>query len=380
MNEEAANICPYNGGQCNLGMTTKIQEKDLLNSEHRWKLKEWVKKHLENKKSKEHYLQYIACNPNGVFYIESYLKQFEEIREIEYNNEDYFKKRHLFDSLCSNPSSQYLLEKNKEFISLYHLSKNESSWAVDILKKNKDEIDWDSLSQNSYAIDILNEYFDEFKTKYDKLYKYVDKCKIKPYNVSANTNAMHIVEEYLQLYLRNIEENKNKKKNFMIELNKSPHIFEDLYNDDNYLLKNPSAISIIENYYFKYEWDIDWEKLSANPNGIGILEQNIDNLNWKGLSLNPSSWAIELLEKNQDKIDWWNLSENQSAIHILEQNFDKSHLFSDHLFNNPSIFELDYEFLYERMNIIRKELLEKTWHPNRVQDWCLYIDEQKDLN
>jgi hypothetical protein len=339
--------------------TSNMKQKDFLNSEHRWKLKEWVKKHLESKKNKQCYLQFIASNPNGVFYIESYLKQFEEIREIEYSNEDYFKKRHLFDSLCSNPSSQYLLQKNKEFISLYHLSKNESSWAINILKKNKDEIEWDSLSQNSYAIDILNEYFDEFKTKYDKLYKYVDKCKIKPYHVSANTNAMHIVEEYLQLYLRNIEENKNKKKNFMIELNKSPHIFEDLYNDDNYLLKNPSAISIIENYYFKHNWYIDWYNLSANPNAKEILEKNSEKMNWSGLSLNPALWAIQLLEQNQDKIDWCNLSENPSAIHLIESNLDKSNLFGDDLFKNPAIFELDYEFLYERMNIIRKELLEK---------------------
>ncbi len=348
--EEILNACPYSDSQCTLGDASNIEQKDLLNGEHRWKLKEWVKKHLESKKNKQYYLQFIASNPNGVFYIESYLKKYEDIKKTDYSNENFHIKRHLFDSLNKNPSSQYIFLKNREWISFYFLSYNESSWAINILKKNQNDIHWDALCQNSYANDILNEYFDKYKSKYNKLNDYIDKCNINSLYVSANTKTIPIVEYYLQMYLNECE----------IPLSSLPYIFEDEYNDENYLWKNPSAIQIIENYYFKYEWDIDWEKLSANPNAKDILEKNIDNLNWKGLSLNPASWAIKLLEQNQDNIDWWNLSENPSAIHILEENLDKSHLFSDHLFNNQSIFELDYEFLYERMNIIRKELLEKT--------------------
>ena len=56
---------------------------------------------------------------------------------------------------------------------------------------------------------------------------------------------------------------------------------------------------------------------------------------------------IELLEKNQDKIDW------------------------GHFSSNPAIFELDYDFFVKRMDIIREELMEKTWHPSRFQKWCL---------
>ncbi len=47
--------------------------------------------------------------------------------------------------------------------------------------------------------------------------------------------------------------------------------------------------------------------------------------------------------------------------------------------SNPSIFELDYDFFDRRMNIIRQELMEKTWHPDRFRDWCLSIDELKEL-
>ncbi len=335
-------------------------EKDLFNGEHRWKIKEWVKKYLENKKDKDHYLQFIARNPNGVFYIESYLKQFEDIQKKDYEKDNFHKKRNIMDDLCMNPSSQYLFIKNPEWISYYYLSSNKSSWAIDLLKKNQDEIQWDSLCSNPCAIDMLNEYFDEYKSKYHKLDDYIDECKINSLYVSANTEAMHIVEHYLQLYF-------NECDSYLIE----PHLFEDEYNEDNYLWRNPSAISIIENYYFKYSWYIDWVKLSGNPNAKEIFEKNMDKISWEGLSLNPASWAIELLEKNQDKIDWGNLSSNPSAIHILEQNLDKSHLFLEDLFINPSIFEVDYDFLKRRMDLFREELIEKTWHPDRYEEWCL---------
>ena len=41
---------------------------------------------------------------------------------------------------------------------------------------------------------------------------------------------------------------------------------------------------------------------------------------------------------------------------------------------NEAIFELDYDFFFRRMNIIRDELLAKTWHPSRCDKWCLSID------
>jgi len=44
---------------------------------------------------------------------------------------------------------------------------------------------------------------------------------------------------------------------------------------------------------------LDWVKLSANPNAIHVLEQNLDKIDWDMLSRNPN--AIHLLEKNLDK-------------------------------------------------------------------------------
>ena len=113
--------------------------------------------------------------------------------------------------------------------------------------------------------------------------------------------------------------------------------------------------------------------LSANPNAIHILEQNIDKIEWGFLSNNPN--AIHLLEKNIDKINWYLLSRNPNAIHLLEKNIDKINW--HYLSENPSIFNYDYDSLRERCHIYMEELIQKTMHPNIIQK---YLNLELDLD
>jgi hypothetical protein len=93
------------------------------------------------------------------------------------------------------------------------------------------------------------------------------------------------------------------------------------------------------------EEKIDWGYLSENPNAIHLLEKNPKKIDWRYLSDNPN--AIHLLEKNQEKINWHTLS------------------------GNPSIFKktINYEYLYQRMNVIREEMMMKCMHPSRLERW-----------
>jgi hypothetical protein len=100
---------------------------------------------------------------------------------------------------------------------------------------------------------------------------------------------------------------------------------------------------------------LEWECLSWNPSAIHLLEANPEKIDWDNLSENPS--AIHLLETNTDKINWTLLSSNPSAIHLLEANPEK--IYWEFLSKNPSIFELDYDFFFNRMNLIREELIGK---------------------
>ena len=79
----------------------------------------------------------------------------------------------------------------------------------------------------------------------------------------------------------------------------------------------------------------------------------------------------------KNRIEWENLSLNESAMHLLEQN--KSNIDWRLISRNPAIFELDYDFFHERMNIIRHELMKKTWHPDRFREWCLNEEELIEL-
>jgi hypothetical protein len=63
------------------------------------------------------------------------------------------------------------------------------------------------------------------------------------------------------------------------------------------------------------------------------------------LSLNPNAMCI--LQQSPSKINWRLLS------------------------SNPSIFnkKINYKYLYQRMNVIREELMMKCMHPRRLERW-----------
>ena len=89
---------------------------------------------------------------------------------------------------------------------------------------------------------------------------------------------------------------------------------------------------------------------------------NQDKIDWNFLSIHPN--AIPLLEANQDKINWSYLSQNPGAIHLLQANQDKINWPRVSL--NPSIFQCDYTFYRERMDVHREELMKKVYHPKRL--------------
>jgi hypothetical protein len=69
------------------------------------------------------------------------------------------------------------------------------------------------------------------------------------------------------------------------------------------------------------------------------------------------------------------LSGNTNAIHLLKNN--KNNIYWDWLSTNPSIFELDYNYLKERCHIYMEKLIQKTMHPNNIQK---YIDLELDID
>src|SRR5437764_13796078 len=92
------------------------------------------------------------------------------------------------------------------------------------------------------------------------------------------------------------------------------------------------VLKVYFNYNTKITRKITLKLKIGNKNRIHEITNNFPvivrcdyivdkNINWNRLSTNPN--AIHLLEQNRDKIDWNWLSENTNAIHLLEKNLDK---------------------------------------------------------
>jgi hypothetical protein len=89
---------------------------------------------------------------------------------------------------------------------------------------------------------------------------------------------------------------------------------------------------------------IDWHYLSANPNAIPLLEENVDKIDWDMLSRNIN--AIHLLEQNVSKINWKWFSANANAVDLLGQNVHKIEWVW--LSVNPNLFAYDKEDLHQQ--------------------------------
>jgi hypothetical protein len=202
------------------------------------------------------------------------LDKFAEILPTKYVLLDWIDKDKLnWNRLSANPNAIDLLEENQDKIDWINLSINPN--AIDLLKENQDKIDWINLSINPNAIDLLKD-----KIKYEK----------------------SLTDEEL-------DESESKID------------WEDLSS-------NPNAIELLTNNQDK----IDWEHLSKNRNAIDLLKERIkyeksltneeldeleNKINWGWLSLNQN--AINLLKANPNKIIWRLLSKNRNAIDLLKE-------------------------------------------------------------
>ena len=90
---------------------------------------------------------------------------------------------------------------------------------------------------------------------------------------------------------------------------------------------------------------------------------------------------IKLTEKYPDKNwDWNRISNNPNiTIEVIEKYPDKPWDWNKIL--EVCSFEKDYEIELQKLQNfknIEEELIQKTWHPSRFQEWCLDEDQKED--
>ena len=264
---------------------------------------------------------------------------------LELDDEDYgvYLDDIDWESLSSNPNAIDLLQKYSHKINWSWLSGNTNPRAIEMLKTHSHLIDWRVLSANPAAIDMLKSKIEkESKMNERQLEKLKDKIDWDMLSQNPNPEAIKIL--------------KANPDNINLDfLSANPAAIDILQaNVDDiswYELSantNPEAIELLKTKFYK----INWELLSANPAGIDLLKDYPGNIKWNYLSQNPN--AIKMLKKKIDeenkmseykledledfqKISWEMLSSNPAAIDLLEANKNKTRL--RWLSENPAIFD-----------------------------------------
>lgn len=208
---------------------------------------------------------HLSGNPNAIDLINDKLNEDPDSTDINWgmlsanpNAFDIlyvFQEKILWHQLVRNINPkviEYIIKPNILNANMedywYALSGN--SGAIELLKKYPENIDWELMSINSAAIELLTDKIDKNPN-----------TRIDWELLSENPNAIEILDKH-----------RNKI-------------------DWAGLSSNPNAIPILTDNVGK----IDWDNLSANPNAIELLRENQHRINWKALSTNPSIFVKDKL-------------------------------------------------------------------------------------
>jgi hypothetical protein len=287
---------------------------------------------------------------------------------------------------------------------------------------------WSILCGNPIAIPILTKLTNNFTTNLDK---------VNWTNLSHNQNATHIIKQHLSNCCWELLcDNKNavsiieKHMNDICSIcheplaskSKSINGYCSHFNWSG-LCCNPNAVKLLKQRFSVIQdpREIVWSSLSANVNGIPILEMltnnfttNLEKIDWGQFCYNISSvpillryyerlqhriiWrylcgnpnAILLLQhatnnftKNLEILDWYSLSGNPNAVFLIEkillgeipesQNL-KNEIDWDVLCYNPNAIQLIknnpnhiyWDMLFQNTSIVETD-------KNRYQYWIDYI-------
>ena len=285
------------------------------------------------------------------------LDKFAEILPTKYVLLDWIDKDKLnWDRLSANPN------------------------AIDLLEENKDKINWKLLSKNPNAIDLLDERIKYENSLTEEQYNNLEFHEtLNWWLLSRNPNAIKLLEKNKdEIDWESLSRNPNAIK--LLEKNKDKIDWESLS-------ANPNAIDLLKER-IKYEnsltdaqfsrlkdyQKINWWLLSRNPNAIDLLKANPNEINWESLSQNPN--AIELLKRNKNKIRWNFLSTNPNAIDLLKQKIEYENNLTKTQYNNLKYFDkINWVELSANPNAI--DLLEN--NPNEI-DWVFLASNPNAIN
>lgn len=291
--------------------------------------------------------------PNELlFIISEYAQEMELLDWIDEKKLDQL-------SLCINPNASRYWNISSFTKKCWRcINGNPSLEAVNLLKKNKDKICWETLTWNTGAICLLEKNLD----------------KIQWENIGGNENAIQIIEKNIdKIYYElgydmlwsTLETNKNAT-NLIEKLYKEDEElnFQHIWSNENsielieknivvcdwfMLSANANAIHLIENELKRNpnSMNINWYNLNKNRNALHILKANKNRIIWEPFCENENKNTIEMIRNNLDKLTvnaWLRLQKNSNAIQLIKEHQDKINYM--YLSKNPGIFECNINKIY----------------------------------
>lgn len=186
-----------------------------------------------------------------------------------------------FISLSSNSNAINILKNNSNNINLAFLCKNTNLMHFkDLLEENYNKLNWDLLSLNPGAIDLIEKKLEEEKKLSNNEFEELKFNKVNFYNLSRNENAIHILEnnkdriDYVSLAL-----NTNYKAidiiiNYLETLEKNNKQYNTEYIDIyKNLCSNKNAIFLIEGLILKEYYDFKYLDTDVLNNDFNIFKK-----------------------------------------------------------------------------------------------------------
>ncbi len=227
-----------------------------------------------------------------------------------------------------------------------------------LMRKYLNKFDWDSLAHNDCdeAIELLREHPDKINwalLSWNNNINGIELLKSNPGGIdwnalSGNRNAIEILKTH---------PDKINWDNLLCIVNSGKYLYPlqcQGHPSPHYL----QLIELLRNNSDK----IIWKNIrNDNPHIIELLKAYPDKINWNELSRNENPQIIELLKAYPDKINWNELSrnENTNVIEFLKENLDK----------------INWDTLSKNKNAI--ELLKK--HLDKI-NWNCYFEHNSNSN
>lgn len=244
--------------------------------------------------------------------------------------------------LFENPKAvSFIHELPTMLHNIRHLSNNSNPICIRWLREHPDEIDWTTLCKQTYpaAIRMIESNLDRLCEKSRRvlcgnpaavsIIRQWDPSVWSSMELSSNPSAVFLLEQF-----------PDKINGFGLSMNPSPDAFRLMRRHSKKLYRpvllqntNPTVLEYLAPKFKPLKDDF---YVSMNPIGIPYLLRDPNLIHVKGLSSNPN--GISILLEHQEQIDWPRACTNPALTDLIEGVDSIPPLDYSILAGNPSIF------------------------------------------